>query len=60
MGSNIAIPGVLAKAANALAESAVNVICISQAMRQVNMQFVVGHSDYHAAVKALNNKLCRS
>lgn len=60
MGSNIAIPGVLAKAANALAENAVNVICISQAMRQVSMQFVIDRPDYQKAVKALNNRLCKA
>jgi aspartate kinase len=58
MGSNIAIPGVLAKAAAALAESGTNVICISQAMRQVSMQFVIGRADYKKAVKALNDRLC--
>jgi aspartate kinase len=59
MGSNIAIPGVLAKAANALAENSVNVICISQAMRQVSMQFVIERGDYQKAVKALNARLCQ-
>jgi aspartate kinase len=58
MGSNITIPGVLAKAARALADSGVNVICVSQAMRQVNMQFVVRREDYKKAVKALNDELC--
>jgi aspartate kinase len=58
MGSNITIPGVLAKAARALADSGVNVICVSQAMRQVNMQFVVRREDYQKAVKALNDELC--
>ncbi len=60
MGSNIGIPGVLAKAANALAEASINVICISQAMRQVSMQFVVGRPDYQGAVRALNNRLCKA
>jgi aspartate kinase len=60
MGSNIGIPGVLAKAASALAEASVNVICISQAMRQVNMQFVVAREDYKQAVKALNDRLCKA
>ncbi len=58
MGSNISIPGVLAKAARALADAGVNVICVSQAMRQVNMQFVVSRGDYPKAVKALNDELC--
>lgn len=60
MGTNIAIPGVLAKAANALAENSVNVICVSQAMRQVSMQFVIDRPDYQKAVKALNDRLCKA
>ncbi len=60
IGSNIGIPGVLAKAAAALAESGTNVICVSQAMRQVNMQFVISRGDYRKAVAALNDRLCLS
>jgi aspartate kinase len=58
MGTNIAIPGVLEKAAHALAANGINVICVSQAMRQVSMQFVIARKDYKAAVKALNSELC--
>ena len=58
IGSNIGIPGVLAKAATALAEADVNVNCVSQTLRQVNMQFVIDREDYKAAVKALNLALC--
>ena len=60
IGSNIAIPGVLARAAQALAEVSVNVLCISQTLRQVNMQFVIERGDYKTAVKALNQALCVS
>jgi aspartate kinase len=60
IGSNIAIPGVLEKAVRVLAENSINVICVSQSMRQVNMQFVIERKDYRAAVKALNQKLCLS
>ncbi len=59
IGSNIAIPGVLEKAVRVLAENSINVICVSQSMRQVNMQFVIERKDYRAAIKALNQKLCR-
>ncbi|GAB4396219.1 MAG: aspartate kinase [Rhodoferax sp.] len=58
IGSNIAIPGVLAKAAQALADAQVNVNCVSQTLRQVNMQFVIERADYKTAIKALNLALC--
>ena len=58
IGSNIGIPGVLAKAAQALADAQVNVNCVSQTLRQVNMQFVIEREDYKTAIKALNLALC--
>lgn len=58
IGSNIAIPGVLARAANVLAENKINVNCVSQSSRQVNMQFVVDRADYKKAIIALNQALC--
>jgi aspartate kinase len=58
IGTNISIPGVLARAANVLAENKINVICVSQAYRQINMQFVIDRADYKKAVSALNQALC--
>jgi aspartate kinase len=58
IGSNIGIPGVLARAAQAMADAGVNVNCISQTLRQVNMQFVIERGDYKKAVIALNQALC--
>jgi aspartate kinase len=58
IGTNIAIPGVLARATNVLAENKINVICVSQAYRQINMQFVIDRADYKKAVTALNQALC--
>lgn len=58
IGSNIAKPGVLAKAANALAVNRINVECFSQSLRQVNMQFVILREHYEKAVIALNDALC--
>jgi aspartate kinase len=58
IGTNIAIPGVLARATTVLAENKVNVICVSQAYRQINMQFVIDRADYKRAVSALNLALC--
>jgi aspartate kinase len=58
IGTNISIPGVLARATTVLAENKVNVICVSQAYRQINMQFVIDRADYKKAVAALNAALC--
>src|SRR5512133_238503 len=58
IGTNISIPGVLARAANVLAENKINVICVSQAYRQINMQFVIDRADYKKAIAALNQALC--
>jgi aspartate kinase len=58
IGSNMAIPGVLARAAQVLAENKVNVNCVSQSFRQVNMQFVIDRADYKKAVAGLNQALC--
>jgi aspartate kinase len=58
IGTNISIPGVLARATNVLAENKINVICVSQAYRQINMQFVIDRADYKKAVVALNAALC--
>lgn len=58
MGSNIAMPGFLYRAAKALFESGVNVESFGQSLRQVNMQFVIRRECYKDAVIALNNELC--
>ncbi len=58
IGTNISIPGVLARATNVLAENKINVICVSQSYRQINMQFVIAREDYKKAVAALNAALC--
>ncbi|HTT70800.1 MAG TPA: ACT domain-containing protein, partial [Anaeromyxobacteraceae bacterium] len=58
IGSNIAIPGVLARAAQVLAENKINVNCVSQSLRQINMQFVIARENYQKAIVALNQALC--
>jgi aspartate kinase len=58
IGSNLAIPGVLARAAQVLADNQINIICVSQSVRQSNMQFVIDRGDYKKAIVALNQALC--
>lgn len=58
MGSNIAKPGVLAKATQVLAQHDININCVAQSLRQVNMQFVIERARYKEAIIALNDALC--
>ena len=58
MGTNIAHPGFLYKAAKALCDNNINIECFAQSLRQVNMQFVIDRKDYSSAIVALNNALC--
>jgi aspartate kinase len=60
LGTNIAKPGILAKATGALADKNINIQCISQSLKQVNMQFVIDRKDYKDAIIALNDALCIS
>ncbi|MDR3542493.1 MAG: aspartate kinase [Desulfosporosinus sp.] len=58
IGSNIAMPRILVRAANALAKNDINVKCVSQSLRQVNMQFVIDREMYTKAIICLNEDLC--
>jgi aspartate kinase len=58
IGSNIAQPGIMAKAAQALASSAINILAVSQTNRQTNMQFIVERDQFAQAQIALHNALC--
>ncbi|GBG57515.1 aspartate kinase Ask_Ect [Sporomusaceae bacterium FL31] len=58
IGSNIAVPNILARASNTLAKNNINVNCISQSLRQVNMQFVIDREMYTKAIINLNEDLC--
>jgi aspartate kinase len=58
IGTNIAFPGVLARAAQALADSKINVNAVSQSLRQTSMQFVIDRDAYKRAIIALNAALC--
>lgn len=56
-GSNMQVPGILAKAVSAIAKDNICVLAIHQSMRQVDMQFVIDESDYNVAVKSLHAAL---
>jgi aspartate kinase len=58
IGSNIAKPGILAKATKALAESAINILTVSQTSRQTNMQFTLHREHFVQAQRALHHALC--
>lgn len=58
IGTNIGQPGMLYKAARALAENGINIEAVSQSLKQVNMQFVIGRNDFKNAIIALNDSLC--
>jgi aspartate kinase len=57
IGSNIDEPGLLARAAGALAEAGINIRSAGVAMRKVNIQFIVGREEYQPAIVALNAAL---
>lgn len=58
IGSNIAKPGILARAAKALADAGVNIINVAQTARQTNMQFAIAREDFVTAQRALHAELC--
>ena len=58
IGSNIAQPGILARAAQALANEKINIMAVSQTTRQTNMQFIVKRDQFAAAQRALHAALC--
>lgn len=58
LGTNIAQPGIIAKACLALAENHINIESLSQSLKQVNMQFVIPRDQYKKGIIALNDVLC--
>ncbi len=60
IGSDMQVPGILAKAVGALAKADISVLALHQSMRQVDMQFVVSESDYANAIKSLHECLIES
>lgn len=59
MGTNIALPGFLYRAAKALYDKGINIESFAQSLMQVNMQFVINRKYYEDAVIALNEALCK-
>ncbi|MDD3154841.1 MAG: aspartate kinase [Victivallaceae bacterium] len=57
IGSNMKIPGFLAKAATALASEGINVLALDQCIRQVNIQFILERTDYKKAQIVLHREL---
>lgn len=57
IGSDMQIPGILAKTVQAVADSNISVLAVHQSMRQVDMQFIVNESDYDATIKSLHSAL---
>lgn len=57
IGSDMKIPGILARAVKAVASKTISVLALHQTMRQVDMQFIVNESDYEETVKSLHAAL---
>ncbi len=58
IGSNIAKPGILARATKALADAHINILTVSQTSRQTNMQFTIYRDHFVLAQRALHDALC--
>jgi aspartate kinase len=54
IGSDMQVPGLLARAVRALADDTISVVALHQSMRQVDIQFIVDEEHYEAAIKALH------
>jgi aspartate kinase len=57
IGSDMQVPGILAKTVKALADQNISVLAMHQSMRQVDMQFLVNEGDYEQAIKSLHSCL---
>ncbi|HZY39131.1 MAG TPA: aspartate kinase [Mucilaginibacter sp.] len=57
LGTNMDQPGLLAKAASALAESGIDIKSAGFALRKVNIQFLVAREDFDGAIIALNKAM---
>jgi len=57
VGSDMQVPGLLAKTVGALAEKDISVLAMHQCMRQVDMQFVINKDRWEDAVRSLHRCL---
>jgi aspartate kinase len=57
LGTNMDQPGLLAKAATALAKNDINILSAGIALRKVNIQFLVAREQFKSAIIALNKAL---
>jgi aspartate kinase len=57
IGSDMKVPGMLAKTVGALAEVNISILAMHQSIRQVDMQFVINPDDYDLAVQSLHRCL---
>ncbi|WP_372981007.1 aspartate kinase [Marinobacter sediminum] len=57
IGSDIKVPGILARSVKSLADNEISVLAIHQCMRQVDIQFVVDEDHYERAIAALHEAL---
>ncbi|MCJ8211554.1 aspartate kinase [Mucilaginibacter sp. RS28] len=57
IGSNMDQPGLLARAASALANDNVNIISCGFALRKVNIQFIIARDDFDRAIITLNKAM---
>ncbi|HEY7775055.1 MAG TPA: ACT domain-containing protein, partial [Kineobactrum sp.] len=57
IGSDMHVPGILARTVGALSKHNISVLAIHQSMRQVDMQFVVNDDDYELAIRSLHESL---
>lgn len=57
IGSDLKVPGMLARAVDALSSAGINIQAMHQSVRQVEMQVVVEPEDYSCTIKALHQAL---
>ncbi|PAV24514.1 aspartate kinase, partial [Tamilnaduibacter salinus] len=57
IGSDMQVPGILAKTVQALADEEISILALHQCMRQVDMQFVIDEEHYEKAIVKLHATL---
>lgn len=57
IGSDMQVPGILAKAGGSLADAGISILAVHQCMRQVDIQFIIEEDHYNLAVQSLHQCL---